>query len=84
MTAPGHVLTLTCQQVIERLVDYLDAALGPEVLDALERHLAVCTPCAAYLRTYRRTRELAAAAERVEMPPDMAARLRDRLLKHLG
>jgi len=51
---------MTCHDVIDVLADYLDQALPPEVVADLERHLAGCEPCRAYLATYRRTRALGA------------------------
>jgi anti-sigma factor RsiW len=74
---------MTCHDVIELLADYLDRALTPEVAAALDRHLADCEPCRAYLATYRRTRALGARAARVEMPDEMKARLRQFLLERL-
>ena len=74
---------MTCHEVIELLADYLDQALTPEVAAALDRHLADCEPCRAYLATYRRTRALGARAARVEMPDEMKARLRQFLLERL-
>ena len=53
-------------------------------MGALERHLRDCRPCLAYLETYRKTRSLAATAERVEMPPEMKTRLRQFLRDRLG
>jgi len=50
----------------------------------LEDHFKACDPCVAYLRTYRRTKELAARAGRVDMPEEMKDRLRQLLLKHLS
>jgi len=58
-------------------VDYLDQTLGERLLAELERHLADCAPCRAYLRTYRRTRDLTARAAPADMPPELRARLRD-------
>ena len=75
---------LTCREAIELMADYLETALGPEVVGALERHLRDCRPCLAYLETYRKTRSLAATAERVEMPPEMKTRLRQFLRDRLG
>ncbi len=68
---------LTCQEAIDLLVDYLDRTLGKRLLAELERHLADCAPCRAYLRTYRRTRDLTARAVPEDMPPELRARLRD-------
>ena len=75
---------MTCQDVIEVLIDYLDQVLTPEVAADLERHLAGCEPCRAYLGTYRRTRALGAQAARLEMPDEMKARLRQFLLERVG
>ena len=43
MTPPS----LTCKDAIELMGEYLETALGPELLVALERHLADCRPCVA-------------------------------------
>lgn len=74
---PEPRASLTCQEAIDLLVDYLDRTLGERLLAELERHLADCAPCRAYLRTYRRTRELAARALPADMPPELRSRLRD-------
>jgi anti-sigma factor RsiW len=67
---------VTCREVIDVLDDYVDGTMPPDVAAALERHLADCGPCRAFLATYRKTRELGAAAGRVEMPEEMQERLR--------
>jgi anti-sigma factor RsiW len=75
---------LTCREVIGLLADYLELALGRERLEELERHLAGCDPCQAYLRTYRLTQALVAEGERVAMPEEMKSRLRRFLLRSLS
>ena len=75
---------LTCREVIGVLADYLELALGQERVAELERHLAGCDPCQAYLRTYQRTRSLTAETERVAMPEEMKDRLRRFLLRSLS
>lgn len=67
---------MTCRELIDVLDDYLDGALPDDLRADLERHLADCAPCRAYLSTYRKTRDLGAAATRAEMPADMRDRLR--------
>jgi anti-sigma factor RsiW len=74
---------MTCQKAIALLADYLETALDEETLSELEAHLHDCAPCQAYLNTYRRTRDLAARVNRVEMPVEMKERLRAFLLAHL-
>jgi anti-sigma factor RsiW len=50
----------------------------------LERHLAGCPACVAYLKTYRKTQELTSEVTRVPMPEEMKARLRRLLLEQLA
>ena len=68
---------MNCREAIDVLADYLDATLTPDVLAQLEAHLRICAPCRAYLATYKRSAELAAKVNRVEMPPEVRERLRD-------
>jgi hypothetical protein len=80
-------LSVSCKEFIALLADYLEMIVRPEVLAQLEEHLANCPPCQAYLRTYRRTREIAATSERDSLPPvmpdEMKVRLRAFLLAQL-
>ena len=74
---------MTCRDAIDLLCDYVETSLTPELVAILERHLADCPPCRAYLNTYRRTRELTHQAARSPMPEEMRARLRRFLLERL-
>ena len=74
---------MTCREAIDVLADYLDGTMPPDVAADLERHLAECAPCRAYLATYRKTRELGTTAARVEMPEEMRVRLRRFLIDRL-
>lgn len=75
---------MTCKDAIELFSEYLEAAVDAETLARLEQHLGDCPPCVAYLNTFRRSRELAREASRVEMPPELKRRLRQFLLAHLS
>jgi anti-sigma factor (TIGR02949 family) len=66
---------MTCREAIDVLADYLDGTMPADLAAELERHLAGCEPCRAYLATYRKTRALGTAVARVEMPDEMRARL---------
>jgi len=72
-----------CRDAIDVLADYLDGTMPRDLAAELERHLADCAPCRAFLATYRKTRELGAAAGRVEMPEEMRARLHRFLIGRL-
>jgi anti-sigma factor (TIGR02949 family) len=74
---PEPKTPLTCQDAIGLLADFLDQILGDRLLAELERHLAECAPCRAYLRTYRKTRDVTARAAASDMPVELRARLRD-------
>lgn len=50
--------SLTCREVLDFLLAYLEDELSPGERFAFDRHLVVCPSCVAYLRTYRRTVEL--------------------------
>ncbi len=67
---------MSCRETIAQLSEYLDAELTPETLARLEAHLGACAPCRAYLATYRKTRDLAAKVNRMELPEALKARLR--------
>lgn len=74
---------MTCHELIDVLADYLEQSLPADVATALERHLADCGPCRAYLATYEKTRSLGAEAQRRQMPDEMKERLRQFLVDRL-
>jgi anti-sigma factor RsiW len=47
--------TITCQEVVELVTDYLEGVLDPATCAELEAHLATCEGCATYLDQMRRT-----------------------------
>ena len=70
---------MTCKDFVALLADYLEMTVTPEMVARLEEHLASCAPCQAYLRTYRRTKEIAVTSEREALPPGMPAEMKSRL-----
>jgi anti-sigma factor (TIGR02949 family) len=75
---------LSCENAIDLLLDFLEGVLDPDTVAELERHLAGCPPCVAYLRTYRQTPAVAREAAREPMPEDLKARLRAFLVARLS
>lgn len=75
---------LTCRDVIGLMADYLESTLTEEQIAELAEHLDGCDACQAYLNTYRRTMELTAWSEHVEMPAEMRRRLHDFLVRQLS
>ena len=56
---------MKCSDVITTfLAEYVDGTLPPHTRADFEHHLDVCASCVAYLRTYRETMAMAAAAGR--------------------
>lgn len=51
--APG--MTISCQEVIELVTDYLEGQLDAETRTEMEAHLALCPGCDTYLAQMRRT-----------------------------
>ena len=49
---------ITCRQLIDFIIDYVDGALDDTAKHDFERHLAVCPSCRAYLETYQQTMNL--------------------------
>jgi anti-sigma factor RsiW len=44
---------LTCQEIVDFLMRYLDGELPAEERSRFEEHLALCPPCVDYLKTYQ-------------------------------
>jgi anti-sigma factor RsiW len=53
---------VTCQELSEFLMDYLDGALPDAQRACFEEHLAECPDCVAYLASYRETIRLGKTA----------------------
>ena len=51
--APG--LTITCQEVVELVTDYLEGELDADTRTELEAHLALCPGCDTYLDQMKTT-----------------------------
>ena len=53
---------MTCKEVIDFIMAYLDAELSPEQRHEFERHLKVCPSCVNYLESYKTTVSMGKAA----------------------
>jgi anti-sigma factor RsiW len=71
---------LTCRDVADFLMAYLDRELDPNRRTAFEAHLAECDECVRYLRSYDRTVRLAKAAGR---DPDEPADVPEQLVRSI-
>jgi anti-sigma factor RsiW len=66
---------LSCREVVELLGDYLEGAMAPDDHARLERHLAACEGCAAYLEQLRVTIRLGGRLAEEAVPPEAMAPL---------
>jgi RNA polymerase sigma-70 factor (ECF subfamily) len=55
--ATGQQKPRRCRQIFAALSEYLDETLDPGMCDELEKHLAGCTPCEAFLSDLEKTVE---------------------------
>ena len=56
---------ITCREVLDFLMDYLDGSLSSAQRAIFEEHLAVCPSCVAYLHGYQQTVKLGKAVSAV-------------------
>ena len=70
---------IRCREIVDLLADYLDGSLPGETARRLEAHLEGCSPCIAFVNTYRGTVDAARRLHETEIPPE----LRDRLITFL-
>jgi anti-sigma factor RsiW len=62
--------------VIALLADYLEGRLPEASRQELERHLAGCPACEAYVVSYRSTVDLLHSLSEDDLPPELRLRLR--------
>jgi len=46
---------LSCREILDNLSSYIDAELDPSLCEEIERHMAGCNPCVAFLNTLKKT-----------------------------
>ena len=51
----SEIAIVTCQELVELLMDYLDGSLSDIQRARFEEHLAECSNCEAFLATYQLT-----------------------------
>ena len=71
---------MTCQQLVELLIDFVSGELSQEHQALVERHLRICPPCVHYVETYKLTIQLTRQLPRHQPLPEA---LKERLWKAL-
>lgn len=73
--------SLTCAQAIERIHEYLDGELTPEVEEGIRKHLAVCRQCYPHFRHEEVfLRFIERRAQIAEAPPELRRRIMQMLV----
>jgi hypothetical protein len=63
-----NVGMISCQDVVDFCLDYLEDALPEAEKTRFRSHLSACGECGAFFETYRRTPEVSRDALATEMP----------------
>jgi RNA polymerase sigma-70 factor (ECF subfamily) len=82
---PGPALPSSqkCRRIFANLSEYLDGNLDGALCEELERHMAGCAPCEAFLSSLRKAVDSTHALPAVLPAPQVAARVRARLAGQL-
>lgn len=67
---------VACVSGVELLMDFLEGVLPPELHAALEKHVAGCPRCAAFVASYLATPRILREATDVSLPADLEASLK--------
>jgi anti-sigma factor RsiW len=76
---------MTCQELIDFMMAYLDGELAPEPRAVFEAHLKMCPPCVDYLGQYKTSVRLGQEAfpgcETEQLPSDVPEALVQAILE---
>ena len=73
----------TCLELAERLSEYLDGELPPELVARVEEHFEGCARCETFLTSLRRVKGLGAVLPEVTISPPSMERLREEVRRRL-
>ena len=68
--------SLTCEEVLDQLADYLDDSAHAELVGAVDRHIGSCRHCRVEVDSIRLTVMFYRREERIELSPALAAKLK--------
>lgn len=71
-----NVQSMTCEEVVEQLFDYLDRELDNDVSERIDRHLERCRDCFTRAEFEKRLRAKVNEAVAVEAPDSLRRRIR--------
>lgn len=71
-----NVQSMTCEEVVEQLFDYLDRELDNDVSERIDRHLERCRDCFTRAEFEKRLRAKVNEAVAVEAPDSLRRKIR--------
>jgi anti-sigma factor (TIGR02949 family) len=74
---------MRCRQVVDKISEYLDGELDPEMVRELERHLEHCEDCRVVVDTTRKTVDVFCHTEPAPLPVDVRERLNQMFAERL-
>lgn len=75
---------LTCQQVTDTIIDYLNDDMQSETKRRFDNHLQGCADCRAFLATYNSTVRATRSLSYDAIPEEMRTRVRQFLLRTIS
>ena len=78
------VSVITCKQVTQLIMDYINSQLDSEQTRIFEEHLRDCKDCLAFLNTYKKTVEGVRSMKPEDIPQKIIERVRNSLMKSLA
>jgi anti-sigma factor RsiW len=67
---------IVCATGVDRLMDYLDDVVPPDLRAALDAHVAGCPRCTAFVESYLATPRILREATAAALPADLEASLK--------
>lgn len=81
----GQIRMALCKDVVENIIDYIEAELDNKTLEELEKHHKECPECQAFVRTYKKMLELTGKLkQKTFVTPEVRTRLKALLKSKLN
>jgi len=75
--------SLTCKEVLQHLVEYLENELTPELHQAIQGHIEKCPFCQRLIESYKRTITLFQKANHIEPPEGSKERVKKKIIAQM-
>ncbi|VAX15583.1 hypothetical protein MNBD_NITROSPINAE03-684 [hydrothermal vent metagenome] len=72
---------MNCQDILDKICDYIDKELDPAICKDIEDHIEDCEPCVAFINTVKKTVDL--FKKTGQEPPDIPEPVSSNLMSFL-